>query len=444
MDLLAPRVAPGIGIAMARVASRFYFFSMLLAASTIYLPHKGASNPFGLISLAVMTVGMMTFLAFFPWDRHGPRVFTLTYILSSCSLLSLLVLFTGGLQSSYHLLFFLVIFFSFYYNKPELFTITTIVSGFYLLPYLYDKPDPHQFASSAVTIFVFYLGTYLLANIMESVLKRNKTLEGLNNDLLNLYSMSDNLIKDLEQGTLPNSLLEKLKDHIPATYCLILLLDEHKNLITRAASPIRSLTWLPHIGSVYAPDRMLSGRMVLETRQPRIYRIGDDEIDEDLRVLLTRKTSTVLVVPIRSSDDHMGIMIFGEERQWNRSPFSNERIQLAVAMSRQIANTLSLWWCYERLVEARHHIEESHQRMIKAERLASLGEITSIVEHEINNPLSVIVNWSEIYREDATIDPVTRQKFQVIYDMAMRISSVMRKLPALQEGKTAGAVGGRV
>jgi hypothetical protein len=111
MSLIAPRLAPGIGTAMARVASRFYFFSILLVASTIYLPHKVTPNTYGLIALAFLAFGTLVFLSYFPWDEHEPRVFTLFYTITSSLLTAILIYCTGGLQSGYHLLFFLIIFF---------------------------------------------------------------------------------------------------------------------------------------------------------------------------------------------------------------------------------------------------------------------------------------------------------------------------------------------
>src|SRR4030066_374952 len=97
MSFLAPRIAPGIGVAMARVAVRFYFF--------------------------------------------------------------------GGLQSSYGLLFFLIILFSYFYNLAEMFSITTVVTLFYLLPYIYDGPHSRHIAISAVQVLFFYLGRYSLYSV---------------------------------------------------------------------------------------------------------------------------------------------------------------------------------------------------------------------------------------------------------------------------------------
>lgn len=436
MSFLAPRIAPGIGTAMARVAERFYFFGIILVASTIYLPHQITSQPLWLFALASLAVGMIFFLHLFSWDAYEPRVFTLAHLLSSSTLMALLVLFTGGIKSSYGLLYFLIILFSYFYNLTEMLSLTTVVSLFYLLPYLYGKPQPRDFAVSAVTVLFFYLGTYVLYGVTRFVLKKNTVLEDLNAELTDLYAITSGLLHDLERDALLDALSERLKDHIPATYCIVLLFDDKTNLTMRIACPVRTLTWEPAIGTVFSEGRLASLRTVLEARQPRLYRLEVERIDDDLRKIITKDTQSLLVVPIRISAENVGVMIFGEERSWERSPFDNEKIQLAVAISKQVAVGINMWWCYERLMNARHDLQVSHDKVVKAERLSALGEVTRAVEHEINNPLNVIVNWSEIYREDEVIDPELRKKFQVIYDMSIRIRDVVRKLAEAKEAKS--------
>jgi hypothetical protein len=443
MDFLTPRIAPGIGAAMARVATRFYFFAFLLVASTIYLPHKGTSGLVGLLVLAVLTIGVMAFLSLFPWDNYEPRAFTLTYIATSTALVTLLVYFTGGAQSAYGLLFFLIIFFSYFYNQAEMFIITTIVSLFYLTPYLYDAPDSFHVSTAAITVLFFYFGTYLLHGVTQIVVRKNQKLEELNHDLMELDALTSKLVNDLETGSLPDTLTESLKAHLPSTYCMMMLLDENKNLISRLACPIRELAWKPLVGSVYAPDRLASVRTVLKTRQPCVCQLENDPVDDDLKAIIPANTRSVLIVPIRVGADDIGVLLFGEERNLTRSAFTNEKIQLAVAISKQVATGLNIWWCYERLSEARRDLEISHDKIIKAERLAALGEVTRAVEHEINNPLSVIVNWSEIFRHDESIDPSLRNKFQVIYDMSIRIMSVIRKLSEVKEVRSVEFIKGQ-
>jgi K+-sensing histidine kinase KdpD len=436
MSYFSPRIAPGIGMAMARVGERFYFFSILLVGCTIFLPHPVAAGPTSLIALALLAVGMMILLRAVPWDKFEPRVFTLSYTLSSSALLALLVYVTGGLRSSYDLLFFLIILFAYFYDLVEMFAITTVVALFYALPYFYEQPQHYQFAASIVTILFFYLGTYVLHGVTRFVLKKNKALEELNAAISELYSITDGLLKDMEEGVLVESLSERLKDHLPSTYCIVMLLDDKFNLTTRIACPIRTLTWEPAIGTVYAPNRLSNTRKVFETRQPMLFRLEFDEIDGDLRQIISKNTQSILIVPIRIAADNVGVTIFGEERDWDRTPFTNEKIQLAVAISRQVGTALNMRWCYERLAEAQHNLQVSRDKVIKAERLSALGEVTRAVEHEINNPLSVIVNWAEIYREDSAIEPELRRKFQIIFNMTMRITAAIKKFAEIKDAKS--------
>lgn len=436
MTFLAPRIAQGIGTAMARVAERFFFFSILLVGATAYLPHPVRAGLAWLLVLAALAVGMIIFLHLFPWDRYEPRVFTLSYLFSSSLLMSILVYQTGGLQSSYGLLYFLIVLFSYFYNLKEMFAITTVVTLFYLFPYLYSKPQSQHVASSAVTVLFFYLGTYILYGVTRFVLKRNAVLTDLNTELSELYDITAGLTREMETEAVLNSLSERLKDHLPSTYAVVMLFDDKQNLMMRIACPVRTIAWEPAIGSVYARDRLPLLRKALETRQPRVYRLDKDEIDEDLKPILTPRTQSLLVVPIRVSAENVGVVLFGEERKWDRTPFNHEKIQLAVAIGRQVAVAVNLWWCYERIVQAQHDLKVSHDKVVKAERLAAIGEVARAVEHEINNPLSVIVNWSEIYREDATLAPEMRKKFQIVYDMSMRIGEVVKRLTEVKNARS--------
>lgn len=437
MPFLSPRIAPGIGVAMARVAARFYFFSILLVASTIYLPHQGHLKPYNLIVLAALTFAAAVVLRLIPWDNYQPRAFTLTHLFMSCTLVALLVFFTGGPQSSYDLLFFLVILFSYFYNLTEMLFITTIVVFFSFLPFLYSSPGPHYATASVVKTLFYYLGTYVLYGVTRFMLKKNCVLEDLNREMSELYSITSSVLRDMEKEALLDSLSERLKDHLPTTYCLVMLFDDKMNLTVKIACPIRTLTWEPSIGAIVPSKRIPIVMKSIETRQPQIFRLDEgDEIDRDITALLTKTTKSALVVPIRIAAENVGVLIFGEERGWHRSPLDNEKIQLAVAISRQVAIAVNMWWAFERVREARKEIEIAHDKVIKAERLATLGEVTRAVEHEINNPLNVIVNWADIYRTDESVDSEVRRKFQIIYDMAMRIRDVIQKLSAAKDVKS--------
>ncbi len=435
MAFLAPKTAPGISVPAARVAVRFYFISIVLVAATLFLPHNDEHGTDGLIFVALLTAGATVFFAFFSWDKYAPRVFTLAYLLSSSFLTAMLVYFTGGMQSSYQLLFFLIIFSMNFFNQQEISVITIVVTLFYLVPYIYDRPGPYQLATSVVTVLLFFSGTYMLNGIAKNVHKNNELFNKLNAQCLNLSSLTADLLHSMGAGSVLDSFAETLKDHLPTTYCLVMLQDDNLNLITRIACLVRG-GGEQVTGVAYTPDQLVLTRRVFETRQPQIYRFESDRVDDALMAILPKSTRSALVVPIRIGGENGGIMIFGEERYWDLAPFSNNKVQLAVAISKQIAAAVQMWRCHESLAGAKRLLQISYDKSVKAERLAALGEVTRAIEHEINNPLSVIVNWSEIYREDEAIDQEMRRKFQIIYDMATRIIEVIRKLSGLKDAKS--------
>jgi K+-sensing histidine kinase KdpD len=77
-------------------------------------------------------------------------------------------------------------------------------------------------------------------------------------------------------------------------------------------------------------------------------------------------------------------------------------------------------------------IADSNAGKSEEQHLAAINTLIKSVEHDIINPLSVIVNWAELYREDEAIDPELKNKFQVIYEMALRITASVKRLADLK------------
>ncbi|WP_334191833.1 sensor histidine kinase [Pararhodobacter sp.] len=81
------------------------------------------------------------------------------------------------------------------------------------------------------------------------------------------------------------------------------------------------------------------------------------------------------------------------------------------------------------LREANRRIERTTERLIMSEKLATVGEITASVAHEINNPVAVIQGNLDLARsilgEGAA--PV-REEFRLIDDQVYRISVIVSKL----------------
>lgn len=98
----------------------------------------------------------------------------------------------------------------------------------------------------------------------------------------------------------------------------------------------------------------------------------------------------------------------------------------------------------ERTVEERsRQLDEQRAQMINSSRLASLGEFSAGIAHEINNPLAVIAGNARIIGrqvEKGVIDENMKLQIQKILDMGLRIQKIIKNLRTFSRDGTRDAI----
>jgi signal transduction histidine kinase len=87
-------------------------------------------------------------------------------------------------------------------------------------------------------------------------------------------------------------------------------------------------------------------------------------------------------------------------------------------------------------------LHDYYQRLIKAERLAAIGEVAVTIRHEVNNALSAIVGEAGLLRAGAgRLSQEDRAGIETILEMANRIGADLKRLSMLDEAPVTSYVG---
>lgn len=87
-------------------------------------------------------------------------------------------------------------------------------------------------------------------------------------------------------------------------------------------------------------------------------------------------------------------------------------------------------------------LHDFYQRLIRAERLAAIGEVAVTVRHEINNALAAITGEAGLLKNSSGLREEDRAGIETILEMATRINNDVRKLTMLEHAPSTPYAGG--
>ena len=236
------------------------------------------------------------------------------------------------------------------------------------------------------------------------------------------------------------------------------LCDADKSIITREKNGILyraeaygfSREFIDHVrGTPIKAERGSAfGRALLEGR---VIHIPDVKTDPEYTFIEHQKLGdfrTILAVPMLREGVPTGVVSLTRSEV---RPFTDKQIELATTFADQAAIAIENVRLFES-VEARtrelakslEDLRATQDRLVQTQKLASLGQLTAGIAHEIKNPLNFVNNFSIVSRElidelQATLKGPIDEKIRAeVNELANTLRGNLDKV--VQHGKRADAI----
>jgi GAF domain-containing protein len=147
----------------------------------------------------------------------------------------------------------------------------------------------------------------------------------------------------------------------------------------------------------------VTGRAVLERRAVQILDVATDPEYTMRESTVLAGQHTALGVPLLRENEPIGAVVLARQRV---EPFTDKQIELVTTFADQAVIAISNVRLFEAVQERTRQLSKSlddlrtaQDRLIQTEKLASLGQLTAGIAHEIKNPLNFVNNFAALSAE---------------------------------------------
>lgn len=244
-----------------------------------------------------------------------------------------------------------------------------------------------------------------------------------NHDLMVLNSIALTLTQPLSLDLVLARALAQLVDLTGGDLGAIFLLDEKAGLLRRHAAVGFRSEFAEHFPPVPAPAALLEHiRRVRAT----VFPAQGLELPEVFQALQAREgCQSSHVVVLWSKERVLGGLVVGSRTV--REAGAAE-LNLLSAAGNLIATTIEKTLLYEEARRAYDNLRLTQEQLLQSEKMAAVGQLISGVAHELNNPLTAILGYSQLLSGGDDVTSRGRDYVEKLYRQAQRTHRIVQNL----------------
>ncbi len=224
-------------------------------------------------------------------------------------------------------------------------------------------------------------------------------------------------------------------DKLDPLFAHILIAHPDPDLIKRVRLVLQSAGYI--VRSVETAQAILE---TIQTDPPDLILLGPALPDTDSPALLRRlrNSSSTLFIPVIVVPDpdiplDIGTVISAGAHEIIHSPTDNAELLVRVRAMLRLKSTtdalVNLNATLERqVIERTQELEKAQASLRHTEKLAALGRLSAMIVHEVNNPLTGILSYLHLIREELPTNSPARSDMDMVEQQLHAITHLMQQL----------------
>lgn len=239
-----------------------------------------------------------------------------------------------------------------------------------------------------------------------------------------IYDISRAFVSTTSLDDLLNLIVHAAVETIErADNCVLHLFDEESGELHPRALSFAQVR--PH---VEGKSHLRIGRGVagVALQEGRVMNVPD--VSRDRRFVPSgdgRPFISMMAAPLRLGERRIGTLTVDSQEV---DAFSDSDSRLLMTLATQAAAAIENARLVSDLQESLEHLKETQAQLVQSEKLSALGQLIAGVAHELNNPLTAILGYTQLLQISDRFDKEAQRDLQRVHAQAQQAAEIVENL----------------